>query len=183
MLTADGEAWLHGTRHCCPEVLGAAPFSGMLKQGHQRELIDSLWRLIQLGIRTALILHCLPSFFRDIGWSQYCLQSCVLQAMRRHPCLQTGEGSFGGSRWEMCQLGWGPAPPHSSPAWTFLSFACSTSHYQWGLRADCDSSSGIFVLAVPGRDAVDKEVTHFHCRISLAQCIYILFNFTPILTV
>lgn len=35
--------------------------------------------------------------------------------------------------------------------------------------------------AVAGSDAVDKEVTHFHHRISRAQCIYILFNFTPIL--
>lgn len=35
--------------------------------------------------------------------------------------------------------------------------------------------------AVAGSHAVDKDVTHFHRWISLAQRIYILFNFTPIL--
>lgn len=34
---------------------------------------------------------------------------------------------------------------------------------------------------VVGSDAVDKEVTHFHPQISLSQCVYILFDFTPIL--
>ena len=91
--------------------------------------------------------------------------------------------------------GLGTPTLHNSPARTYLSFARGTSRCEKVLSAGWDGAGVIFARpllrwmscfpstqhAVAGSDAVEKEVTHFHHQISLAQCIYILFNFTPIL--